>query len=274
MHGLQHMNQSISDLDLDKLIYALEKATILCSSPKELIARLERIWEDPCSTEAISRLLEISLSADEQTELEKTVHCLISTSENLPSKIRARVDRKLKRLILALPDDNAREIAISFLEHPRRPRRGIGYEVLKYVGVNEELGRKLILRFQETGEQEHLELIARSAYAVPKLDYLYLIENLTDRYWRMRIIEALLQAEGSSAFSLAHKYPFEFTYASGRLRLKTNLPTLRALLHENREDLEFLSIYAWTVGRIEAREELEELRNDLERQIEKYASSG
>ncbi len=90
----------------------------------------------------------------------------------------------------------------------------------------------------------------------------------------MRIIEALLQVEDSSAFSLAHKYPFEFTYASGRLSLKTVLPTLRALLHENREDLEFLSIYAWTVGRIEAGEELIELRNELDSCIEKYAPRG
>lgn len=157
---------------MHNLVDVLEKAVIRCSSPKELIARLEKIWEDPYSTEIVSRLCEIGLSPDEQTELEKVVRCLISTSENLPSTIKVKIDWKLKRPIPILPTDTAIEIATSFIDHPRKFRRAIGYEVLKKVGVNKELGIKLISRFQETGEQEHLELIARSVRAVPELDYL------------------------------------------------------------------------------------------------------
>lgn len=89
----------------------------------------------------------------------------------------------------------------------------------------------------------------------------------------MRVIETLLRAESSFAFSLAHKYPFEFTYACGWLKLKTSLPTLQALLSENREDLEFLLIYAWTAGQLEAREGLVELHKVLESRIDRQSLS-
>lgn len=72
------MNYTIPDSELSNLVDTLEKATIRCSSPKELIARLEVICEDPYSTEVVSHLLEISLSPEEQTELEKAVRGLIS----------------------------------------------------------------------------------------------------------------------------------------------------------------------------------------------------
>lgn len=252
------------DFDHKKLEDVLETAMIQCLSSSELFARLKILWKDPYSTRIVSRILEIALSPEEQSELEQTVHQIISTSEDLPSKEKARIDRKLRRLILALPLESAVEIAKTFLAHKRKSRRNLGIEVLKVVGVDKELAEQFIARFRETGEQEYLEMIARSARVIPELDFIFLLSNLTERYWRMRVIEGLLRIQNHLDSKIAYQYPFEFTYATGRLQYRENLPILEELLNKNKEDLEFFSIFAWTAGKLGARCALEEAWKHVE----------
>ena len=153
--------------------------------------------------------------------------------------------------------------------HSRKSRRNLGIEILKIVGVDKELAEQFIVQFRETGEQENLEMIARSPRIIPEIDFTFLLSNLNERYWRMRVIEALLLEQNHLDPMLAYQYPFEFTYATGRLQQSGNLPILEELLKNNHQDLEFLSIFAWTAGKLRARDVLEKAWKHAETQMPK-----
>lgn len=67
----------------------------------------------------------------------------------------------------------------------------------------------------------------------------------------------------SAALTLAARYPFEFAHAVGRTGDKALRVPLRELLHANSSDLEFLSIYAYALGKIGAKEELQSLKTSI-----------
>jgi hypothetical protein len=73
-------------------------------------------------------------------------------------------------------------------------------------------------------------------------------------------MEALLVHKPFVALALARRYPFEFAHAVGRTGDKSFRDPLCDLLQTNFGDLEFLSIYAYALGKIGAKEELESLK--------------
>ena len=154
----------------------------------------------------------------------------------------------------------------------RKVRRKVGYSILQKIGIDTKLGRDLLARFQETEDEGLLEIIARSPRTAVELDYIYVLEHLSDRYWRMRILEALLSSKYDVAAPLAPQYPFEFTYASGRLGYRQNLPIIRRLFAENKEDPEFVSIYTWALGKLGAQRDLQEVRRFIQKYFKKSAS--
>jgi hypothetical protein len=55
---------------------------------------------------------------------------------------------------------------------------------------------------------------------------------------------------------VAEEYPIEFAHAVGRLRDKSLLKSLSALLEANAMNISFLSIYSYALGRLGALDEL------------------
>jgi hypothetical protein len=70
----------------------------------------------------------------------------------------------------------------------------------------------------------------------------------------------LLVYQRPAALALASRYPFEFAHAAGRAGDKSLRGPLRVLLSANSNDLEFLSICAYALGKIGAKAELKSLK--------------
>jgi hypothetical protein len=115
----------------------------------------------------------------------------------------------------------------------------------------------LVEVFDQRRDQEVLQLIARNPPLVIELDPGFLLSNLNDQYWKARAIEALLQNDRDAGLRVAEEYPIEFAHAVGRLRDKSLLKPLSALLEPNAMSISFLSIYSYALGRLGALDELE-----------------
>jgi hypothetical protein len=88
--------------------------------------------------------------------------------------------------------------------------------------------------------------------------------NLKEKYWRARVLEALLIHDRDTALLVACRFPFEFAHAVGRTQDQSLLEPLLKLFDENSKDIEFLSIYAYALAKLAAKTELESLKRYLE----------
>ncbi len=188
---------------------------------------------------------------------------LASRSENAPSAVKRKLDRAVLRLVRMLPSRLATPFAEPYIGHRRKTRREWAYSALRTKWIPRSMAIELVSIFRRTGDQEALELIARNPKRVPEVDPEFLLANIKERYWRGRVIEALLVHKRSVALALAVRYPFEFAHAVGRTADITLRDPLRDLFRTNFGDLEFLSIYAYALGKIGAREELQSLKTSI-----------
>lgn len=264
-----------NDIDLESLIHRFSIAEIHCLTIDELFQRLSEIWRDEYFSQVVSRVLDINLTDDKKIELGQIVYRLASLDREISSKERMRIDRVINRLLCAIPHSLAIEILTSSLKHRRKARRKLAENQLKHIGVDVRLSEVLISKFKETGDESFLQLIARSKYAVPFIDYQYLLNNLSNPYWRMRVIESLILAKPEIAIAIAESFPYEFVYAIGRQNFIEGLPKLKKLLerYTNTRNMNFVSISIWVVGKFAARQELEIIRNILEGQLKESSQA-
>lgn len=127
---------------------------------------------------------------------------------------------------------------------------------------------RVVQQFRQTGDEEWLELIARAPAAVAVVDARFLLESLSDSYWRGRVLEALLQTDRALAYSLAPRFPREFAHAVGRANDSEAADLLEALLAANAQNIDFLALYAYALGRLGRREELDRLAHHIEQSLE------
>jgi hypothetical protein len=222
----------------------LATAEIQCLTRNELIARLWSQVDDLSLRVIVERVLETGLSQVEKNKLKAMVRDLISSSESVLSHDKPKIDRKLKYLLRLLDKPDAAEFAFSFLDHSRQGRRNVGYDVLKRTGITPLIGCKLIENYKNTRNEDLLILVLQSPEIVKSMDYHYLLRESSEDYWRMRVLESLLQSSDErKAQEIADEYPIEFVWAVGRLRHHGSLAFLRQLLTKNMMNIEFLSIY-------------------------------
>lgn len=117
---------------------------------------------------------------------------------------------------------------------------------------------------ETSSDQQLLELIARNPDLVAASDEWYLLEKIDEIYWRMRVVEGLLQVAPERALALGNRYPIEVVHAIGRLEARERLPFIRELFLKSRDNPHFLSIYAWALGRIGDETHLREVREAME----------
>jgi hypothetical protein len=251
-----YMNQIV----VNQLRRTIRYAGLRCLSPEEIISKILDTTDEDDRSAYISRLLELRLNKPELNLLQRAMTTLIRRSENAPSALKRKLDRAVLRLVRMLPSRLATTFAGPYIGHRQKTRREWAYSALRAKRIPRRMARELVSVFRRTGDQEALELIARNPKRVPEIDPEFLLMNIKERYWRGRAIEALLVHKPSAAFTLAGRYPFEFAHAVGRIGDKTFRVPLCDLLHANFGDLEFLSIYAYALSKIGAKEELESLK--------------
>ncbi len=247
-------------IHLSELQRTIEYAGLRCLSPTEIISKISDIDPKDDRTNYVARLLELKLNASELRLLERAMTKLARRSEEAPPTLKRRLDRVVLRLVRMLPPELAAHFAEPYLDHRSKTRRVWAYSALRSKQIPRGMAEKLVNVFRRTGDQEALELIARNAERVPDTDPEFLLANIGERYWRGRVIEALLFHQRPAALALASRYPFEFAHATGRTGEKALRGPLRELLRANSGDLEFLSIYAYALGKIGAKGELRGLK--------------
>jgi hypothetical protein len=246
-----------------QLSRTIEFASLRCLSPAEIMSKISGLDEVDDQSDHVSRLLELKLNPSELGLLERTMTTLVQRADTAPSPLKRRIDRVLLRLVRALPSDAACRFVEPYLDHRLKTMRVRAYSSLRNKQISESIAEKLAEVFRGAGDQEALELIARNPERVPKVGGEFLLTNLKERYWRARVLEALLMHDRSTALALAGRFPFEFTHAVGRTQDRTLLEPVRGLFEANSGDIEFLSIYAYALGKLGAKGDLESLKKYL-----------
>ena len=255
------------ELDLQQLATTLTLAEIRCLSWDELRPRLRSIWRDPQADEIILRVHEIELSERQAAELATEVSYLSLIAESLHERDRYRLDRRLIRLARALPQSLLYDCALADLGHRRKLRRVGAYKVLREVGISGELAPRMVSCYREIHDQNLLHLIARSPNAVRAVDVDWLLSELDEQYWRMRVIEGLIRTGDERTPRLLDSHPREFVHAVGRTQAAKHTDSIRALIRLQPSDWELLSLAAWAMGRLGDRAGLAEVRELLEQEL-------
>ena len=175
------------------------------------------------------------------------------------SRERAKIDRTISRVRNALSTADQRQHARGDLSHSRKLRRVRAYRTLCRVGVGADLHDEMVERFEATGDERFLELIARDMDAVAITDVTWLLAELSDEYWRMRVIEYLIRQEPFEAYRLAEDHPFEVIYAIGRACVQSLAELVGEVAELYPANPKIAGIAAWAFGRLGERARLDHL---------------
>ncbi len=225
----------------------------------ELVERIPGLLSDPDREEIIRRFREIEMNPTGGAVLLPAIQAFAEVSERLPSRDRARADAIVGRLSRTLPPPLGVPFALREVHHPRMKRREHAFKVLRDVDVPVDCLGDLVAGFQQTSDQKFLQLIARKPVLVVASDAKYLLSNLDERYWRMRVIESLLRARVEGCEQFRDEYPYEFAHAVGRSHAFTYAANLHALLPAHEQDPEFVAIYTWAMGVLGDKEAIEQV---------------
>ena len=220
---------------------------------------VERLLEsrNNIDTSVVNRLKEMSLSELEYKTLVESCEVLSERGRTGQASVREKVDRTINRILRILPNEMSYPFAISYLNDRLKRRRAWAYSAMRGKELAPNLLPELVDIFDKRKDQEALQLIARNPSLVIELDPGFLLSNLCDQYWRARTIEALLRGDRDAGLRVADEYPIEFAHAVGRLRDRSLLKPLTALLDNNATSIPFLSLYSYALGRMGALAELE-----------------
>ncbi len=248
-----------TEIFLDKLGRTVRYAKLRCLSPTEIFDRIAGLDLDPEVTDYVYRISELRLTGSNLEHLLGAMKNLANRSESSSSKVRAKIDRILLRLVRLLPTDIGNNFAEPFVDHRLKSRRRWAYSSLRQKPISKIIAVKLANVFKQRGDQDALKLIARNPKRVTDVGGEFLLANINEEYWRARVVEALLDYDRPTALLIAKRYPFEFAHAVGRSGDDSLVSYLTDLFPANQDDMEFISIYAFALGKLGAIAELESL---------------
>jgi len=251
---------------LEKVKHTIGLATLRCLGPDEAIAQIARLWEVSDPSALVYRLEETKLTTKQVRAMANALCDLATVGDDLPSREKVKIDRYLLRLSRRLPSHLASNVAGRMLEHPRKSRRQIAYALLRKIGITTRLATRLISMFEATKDEELLHIIAKQPTAVSIVDPRFLLESITEEYWRMRVIESILKTSPAVATALAPDYVREFVWAVGRTEDRSSLGLIRQLCGRSK-DHDLLSLYAWALGKLQAQRQLENLARMVDRRL-------
>jgi len=248
-----------TEIFLDKLGRTVRYAKLRCLSPTEIFDRIAGLDLDPEVTDYVYRISELRLTGSNLEHILGAMKNLANRSESSSSKVRAKIDRILLRLVRLLPTDIGNNFAEPFVDHRLKSRRRWAYSSLRQKPISKIIAVKLANVFKQHGDQDALKLIARNPKRVTDVGGEFLLANINEEYWRARVVEALLDYDRPTALLIAKRYPFEFAHAVGRSGDDSLVSYLTDLFPANQDDMEFISIYAFALGKLGAIAELESL---------------
>jgi hypothetical protein len=132
-------------------------------------------------------------------------------------------------------------MAIACLRSDRRHRRWAAWKYYRRYGVDDESCDLLAAEFPVEAHVEFRKLVANDTALVSRLGADSVAEVAPDRYWRSRVVEAVLPGHGHVVDQLRDAYPAEWLWAVSRLGDETYLPSVLALLRQHPDDADLVN---------------------------------
>jgi hypothetical protein len=259
------------------LVHQLDRtikfARLRCLPRQHIIEQVLNMDNDDLDA-YLYRLRELEPTISELEFIADAMTGLASKYESASPETKLKVDKALLRLIHLLPAELAYRFAEPYLDHPRKTRRKWAYAALRGKPLAGTAVEKFARVFRELNDKATLPFITMNPQCVQALGADFLLRRLNEKdqgYFRARVLGALLSYDRVAAVALSHNYPWEFVYAAGRSGDKSLLLEVRGLFEANAQNGEFLSIYAWALGKLGADDDLNSLEQFVER---KRVSSG
>jgi hypothetical protein len=208
------------------------------------------------------RLAELKLTPAELRFIAASMTEVARKTESASPEVKGIVDKALFRLLRLLPTTLANKFARPYLDHKRKGRRRWAYFTLRGERISQRNAGKLAKVFRETKDKAILGSLTRTPECVHLLGARFLLDRLKGKdeaHWRGRVLECLLTYDRSEAIGLASQFPWEFLYAAGRSGDSSLLPIVQSLFKSTSATRDFVSIYAWCLGKLGANEEIDDL---------------
>jgi len=253
--------------EFQKLEQTIEYAKVRCLSTSELIKKLSQYEVGDFIENYLRRLSEINLSSIDYESLLNSIDILINKSKNLLAKDKTKFENLIRRIIVYIPSQFTHKYFDVFINSTRKSGRQIAYKSICNDLITKKQKNSLLKLYLSKKEKESLKVIIFSSFKFDLQNIISILEKIDDKYWKARFIENLIINNQKEIFEIFEKYPFEFIYALGRISKKIHLDIIEKLFEENKSDLEFLSIYAYTLGKLGAKNDLDNLSRYISKTI-------
>lgn len=245
--------------EIQQLEHTIEYAKFRCMPTYKLIQKLSEYKVGDFVDHYFGRLNEIKLSDNDYRLLINSIDTLISKYKNLSTKDKIKFENFIRRLIVYLPSNLTHQYFDIFINSTRKTGRKIAYKSICSELLTKSQINFLLEIYLKKREEEALKVIIYSTVILDLEVVISILEKTDNEYWKARLIENLITNQQKEISKIYLIYPFEFVHAVGRIGNTKYLNMIKELFEKNKNDLEFLSIYAYTLGKIGAEKDLEEL---------------
>jgi len=169
----------------------------------------------PIST-LLERLAVLRLTTSLLTSMRKLAADLIEKSDSLPVAEQHHFNTVLRVILARLSKPQARALVQPFINHRLKERRELAFSVFRWAGVNRRIVKDILERHSRTGEERLLKIVVSAKGSGGVSDLLKLLPQFSDRYWKMRVLQAILKAGRQVPFEVVESHPTEFLQAIAR----------------------------------------------------------
>ena len=247
------------EYSLKQLKHTIDYAKFRCISTSELIQGLSEYQVDTFVENYFSRLNELKLTAKDYTLLISSIDKLINKYTNLTTKDKIKFENFIRRLIVYLPSHLTHKYFDIFINSTRKTGRKIAYKSICNNLLTKTQINLLFELYLDKKEEEALKAIVYSSVRLELENIIPILKKTDEEYWKARLIENLIINQQEEVSKIYTIYPFEFVHAVGRIGNKKYTSMIKELFEKNKNDLEFLSIYAYTLGKLGAKNGLDNL---------------
>ena len=244
----------------------IDLAEIRCIPFHRLIERVPKLPTDSRSSEIVLAIEERNRTRKQNRALSTALRKLIRIVDDTRGIDKGRMDRRIGRLLRALPPDLSHPIAVKCISHSRKSRRAAGLKGLSIDSNDEEIARYCVSCYDTTGDERILRALVRHPARLISVEPSRLVAAFSedDEYWQMRVVEAALRTDQNIGLSFSATHPGLFIWAAGRVGDAKILPEISRCFAVSSNKLELIGIVAWAYGKLGAYTELRGLRSVLD----------
>jgi hypothetical protein len=198
---------------------------------------------------AIEELSERKLSPKGHGAIRHVICALAAAGEAAPSTDRAKYDLRIKHLLSLAPPEEAIELALRDVTHPRKTRRKAALQLLRHQPLGGGPLTRLVKAFADSPSATLASVLAHHAEKLDSQLLPIVLGECEADFDRTLVIEAMLRRDDLPP-GITSQHAFEFIWAAGRSGRNDLLPAIHELIETADPDERIFSIYLWCLGRL------------------------